>query len=267
MSSRSKVSQNSISILGTGWLGLPLVKNLIKSKTNIKFSTRKNNKRLSSLPNQTFFIDIDNLSDNITSFLDSDILIINIPSKNIDSFRELIINIEKSRIKKVLFISSTSVYKNSNKVIYESDTDSLTDSQLLKIEELFSKNSHFEATIIRFGGLLDYDRNPNTFFKNKKNISNPNYKVNMIHRDDCINIITQVLSKNIWGETFNCCADTHPTKQDFYTYVAVNTKGETPVFDISNEDSFKIINSDKIKKFINYEFKYPDLMKIDFNIR
>ena len=255
---------HNISILGTGWLGLPLAEHFINLKKNIKYSARKNDEKLSSLPNKAFFIDIDKLEENIFSFLETDILIINIPSKNVDSFKELIVNIEKSKVKKVLFVSSTSVYRNSNKVIYETDIDSLIDNSLFKIEQLFINNKNFETTIVRFAGLIDSYRNPSSFFKNKEKITNPNYKVNMIHKDDCINIISLILSKNIWNETFNCCADTHPTKKEFYIQVAINTKNKIPIFDTLSEDSFKIISNAKIKKFINYEFKFPDLMKINF---
>jgi len=44
-------------------------------------------------------------------------LIINITSKNIPGFKQLITEIEKSEIEKVLFVSSTSVYDNLNQTI------------------------------------------------------------------------------------------------------------------------------------------------------
>ena len=69
-------------------------------------------------------------------FLHAAILIINIPSKNISGFRRLVDEIEASEIDNVLFVSSTSVYKNVAKTITESDTDSFSHSPLLEIEGL-----------------------------------------------------------------------------------------------------------------------------------
>lgn len=233
----------------------------------MKYSTRTTHhiEKLSFLNAEPFIVDIDNLDNNINKFLESNILIINIPSKNISAFWNLIKSIEKSEIKKVLFVSSTSVYKNENKILFESDTQSLIDNPLLKIEQQFQDNTNFQTTILRLGGLIGYDRNPANFFKHGKTITNSTSNVNMIHRDDCINIINQIILQDIWDETFNCCADTHPTKKDFYTQAIKNMGYSIPNFEESNGESFKIISNQKIKQFLNYKFIYPDLIKIDFS--
>ena len=68
--------------------------------------------------------DIKSLREDIipeNNFLQSDILIIAITSKDIDGFENLIAQIENSSIQKVIFISSTSVYARLNKVMTEED--------------------------------------------------------------------------------------------------------------------------------------------------
>lgn len=172
--------------------------------------------------------------------------------------------IEKSSVTEVIFISSTSVYRDNNGTISESNSVDLTQCPLRTIEEMFQNCGKFKTTIIRFGGLIGYSRHPGKFFGKGKIVKNPDANVNLIHRDDCIGIITKVIKNEIWSEVFNCCADTHPTKREFYTQTAHSIGESTPYFESSSETIFKIMSNAKIKKFINYKFLHPDLMKIKF---
>ena len=233
---------NSISILGSGWLGLPLAKKLsTKYKINLSTRTLDKKEKLCTKVIHTFLIDIDNLSKDINEFLQSDILIINIPSKNIEGFKQLIRHILHSNIKRILFISSTSVCNNKT-------------SSLKTIEKLFQA-TNIKTSILRFGGLFGYSRNPANFFKNGKTVKNGQAPVNMIHRDDCINIINEIITQDVFDEIFNCCSPSHPSKKEFYTYCAVSCGLDIPIFDTVNDiNMYKIIDSDK--------FIYADLMQI-----
>ncbi len=191
-------------------------------------------------------------------------MIVNIPSKNINAFSSLITEIERSPIEEVIFVSSTSVYKNCNKIIVESDDADMTQGPLHAIETLFRNSIQFRTTTVRLGGLIGYNRNPGKFFKNGKLVKNPDSQVNLIHRDDCIGIIVKIIERKAWGEIFNCCADTHPTKRAFYTHAAHSCGQSTPNFLESNEKSFKIISNQKVKDSLKYSFLHPDLMTIDF---
>jgi len=256
----------TISILGSGWLGLSLAEHFVSEGNLVKVSTRSES-RLQRIPAFKFvkhLIDIDQLPSNVNDFLQTEVLLINIPSKNINGFNKLLKEIEKSEIGKVLFVSSTSVYENQNRIVFESDVGESTSSTLLTIENLYRNNNEFKTTIIRFGGLIGYSRNPSNFFKKGKPIHDPDSYVNLIHRDDCIGIISQVIEQEIWGETFNCCADTHPTKREFYTLAAKNLGVPAPVFFDSASKSFKIISNEKVKRILSYEFLHPDLMQIKF---
>lgn len=254
----------TISILGSGWLGLPLAGHFVSKGNHVKISTRSESRlqHLSSLKAEPFIIDIDNLPNNLHNFLQTDILIINIPSKNINGFSNLLKEIEKADIEKVIFVSSTSVYENTNKTVYESSGEESVKSPLLTIENLFRDSSKIKPTIIRFGGLIGYSRNPGKFFSKGKPVQNPDSYVNLIHRDDCIGIISQIVEQEIWGEVFNCCADTHPTKRDYYTQAAKNLGVPAPEFIDADSKSFKIISNLKVKKVLNYDFLHPDLMQI-----
>jgi hypothetical protein len=84
--------------------------------------------------------------------------------------------------------------------------------------------------------------------------------VNLIHRDDGIRIIEQIIEKNIWRETLNACADTHPKRRDFYKKEAARLGLKEPQFNENSLCEYKIINSDKLKGMLSFSFKYPDLM-------
>ena len=240
----------TISILGSGWLGLPLALKLSKEyQINLSTKTIEKLKTLESNNIIPYLVDIENISQNIEEFLKSDILIINIPSKNIKAFQNLVQYMEHSKIQKIIFISSTSVCKD-------------TTNPLFKIEQIF-QNTNKQVTIVRFGGLIGYGRNPANFFKNNKTVPNPKTPVNMIHRDDCIGIIKEILKQDVLGEVFNCCSPTHPTKKEFYTYCALSSNLPIPTFDtVENKEPYTIIQIDKLLDRLQYQFIHPDLMKI-----
>ncbi len=257
----------TMSILGSGWLGMPLAKHFISMGFDVKASTRSTARfaEIKAIGAQPARITIEELDNEIHTFLNANILIINIPSKNIDAFKQLLIAINKSTIKKVLFVSSTSVYENHNKVIAESDELESASHPLIIIEELFKDCDKVKTTIVRFGGLIGYSRHPGRFFSKGNLMQNPDSEVNLIHQDDCIGIISQIIRQDVWGEIFNCCADTHPTKRAFYTQAAKSIGQASPNFTSEETKSFKIISNQKVKQRLNYQFLHPDLMKVKFS--
>lgn len=251
----------TVSILGCGWLGKPLAISLIKKGFLVKGSTTSVDKLnvLSEDGIQPFLVDI---SSNKTffEFLNADVLIIAITSKNKDDFKRLISQIEESKIKKIIFISSTSVYDSLNKEITEEEDTN--DKPLARIEKLFLKNNSFKTTIIRFAGLFGVERHPGNWFKNGRKIPQPNGFVNMIHQEDCINIIGEIIKQDCFGEIFNACANHHPTRKEFYVKAKLSRGFKVPEFIENEELSWKIISSNKLQNTLNYEFIHNDLLNI-----
>lgn len=252
---------NRISILGCGWLGKPLAVSLLEEGYQVKGSTTSPEKvdKLEALGIETYLVDINEFEE-FDAFLDTDILIIMITSKNVDSFSDLIQQIQESSIQKVIFISATSVYPRANKVITEEDE--LVDSPLVAIENLFRENTFFETTIIRFAGLYNIDRHPANWFKNGRKIPQPNGFVNMIHQKDCINIIHEIIAQNCWNETFNACCNHHPTRKEFYINARKNKGFEAPIFEENEIYQWKIISSKKLQNALDYSFVYDDLLDL-----
>ncbi|HMS68563.1 MAG TPA: hypothetical protein PKD18_10505 [Saprospiraceae bacterium] len=252
----------SISILGCGWLGLPLAIDLLKKGYEILGSTTTFDKMNVLAENgiKPFLIDIENPDGDIGDFLNAEVLIIAITSKSIPDIKRLVNKIEGSEVQKVLFISSTSVYPFTNGIVTEETNTANT--PLAEIEQLFITNKTFESTIIRFGGLFGYDRKPGNFVRKDKPVEDPDGFVNLIHRDDCITIIEQIIVKNVWNEVLNACADSHPRRREFYLKEVQKVSKHKVTFNEDSESKFKIIDSQKLKDLLNYDFIYADLMSI-----
>jgi len=252
--------KEKISILGCGWLGKHLGVSLAQKGLVVYGSTtsKENFDKLNSVGITPFQINLNDLINCNSEFFNSEILIISVTSKDIPHFRQLITNIELSSVQKILFVSSTSVYDNSNRVVTE-ETE-VNKSPLSLIEKLFLDNKKFKTIIIRFGGLFGYDRNPANFYTPGREIANPEGFVNLIHRDNCVSIIEKIILKDTWGEIYNACADSHPTRRDFYTNEIKKQKLKMPIFDEVSRNAYKIVSSEKLKSALNYKFKYPDLL-------
>ncbi|WP_088323442.1 NAD(P)H-binding protein [Polaribacter tangerinus] len=251
---------NSISILGAGWLGKELAVSFTEDGFSVKVSTTSEKKVpvLEALGFDTFIVDIETYEE-FDDFLNSDILIIAITSKDIDAFERLISQIKYSPIQKIILVSSTGVYQAKNKVVTEQD--SVPNSSLVTIENLFKESTFFETTIVRFGGLFGGERHPANWFKDGKKIPQPNGYVNMIHRDDCIEIIHEIIAQNCWNDTFNACASHHPTRREYYTLAKLSKGFQVPEFEEHQPDKWKIISSKKLENTLHYKFIHNDLLK------
>lgn len=252
--------RQTVSILGCGWLGKPLAISLLDDGFLVKGSTTTVAKlaALETHDIEAYLIDVEEFEE-YDAFLASDILIIAITSKNSDAFESLIAQLEQSSVQKVIFISSTSVYPNTNAVVTEENAT--LQNSLTEIENLFKNNTFFDTTILRFGGLFGKGRSPGNWFMHKK-IPQPNGFVNMIHQEDCIAIIHEVIAQNCWNITLNACSNHHPTRKEFYTQAKLNLKYDVPAFEENEVLSYKIISSAKIQSVLEYQFIHENLLAI-----
>ncbi|WP_309640033.1 SDR family oxidoreductase [Flavobacterium sp.] len=259
-----------ISILGCGWLGLPLAQQLIRQGYEIKGTTTSEAKLVVLENNgiRPFLINVsgEGIEGDVTSFLkNAEILIINIPPKLRGDVKEnfvakvqnIMAAVEASTIKKVLFVSSTSVYPDCNETITEvtiPEPDSESGLQLFQAEQLLQNNHHFQTTVVRFGGLIGNDRHPIRFLAGRKNIENPDAPINLIHQDDCIGIIQKIIESDFWNETFNAVAPFHPTRKAYYTQKAIDLNLDIPEFNANKRCIGKTILSDKVISVLGYTF-------------
>ena len=261
------IQNSKIGIIGCGWLGFPLAKLLLNKNYLIKGSSTSKEKLLELKSNKIdpYYIEITEkgIIGDIDSFLDEiDVLIINIPpkikslpSENYSKKIQLIANkAEKRLIDKIIFISSTSVY-GSNQGKINSSTNPIPSSkngvEILQSEKIISKNKN--CTIIRFGGLIGNNRHPVYSLTKKNQVLNPKAPINLIHLEDCIQIIYSIILKEVWGKICLGVSPYHPTRENYY-----NTKCEAlglkRINFVNDTTINKEVTDSKILKELNYNF-------------
>ncbi len=261
-----------ISIIGCGWLGLPLAKQLIENGYFVKGTTTSVEKLalLKSVGIEPYLLNISehDVEGNICDVLHlSDIVIINFPpglrkhtgANFVKRMRNLIPYLETSTVSKVLFVSSTSVYADeiSIPIITEtSPTNPETDSgkQLLEVEAILQKNPHFKTTCVRFGGLIGDDRHPANSLAGKTQLKHPDAPVNLIHQQDAIKSIILIIENNAWNEIYNVVNPSHPTRKIYYTEQCIKRDLPVPQFEETQYSKGKIISSEKLQNTLNYNF-------------
>lgn len=271
----------TISILGAGWLGLPLGRDLAQSGYLVKGSTTRAEKlpQLEAAGIQGFQLHLAetapiSLTTDWLSFLAADLLIITLPPGRrnpevISQYPQRIARIlnaaqQVGQVKKVLFTSSTSIYGDENEVVREITPPApATDSgkALLLAEQLLQEQANVEVTILRLSGLVGPNRPAGRFFAGRQDLPNGQQRVNMVHLDDCIGVIRAIIAQDVWGDIFNVCADEHPTKASYYPHRAQLEGFAVPSFAHTEaREEGKIVDNTYVKRKLNYTFRYPDPM-------
>lgn len=273
---------NNIAIIGAGWLGLPLAQRLTYLNKPV-FATRTSKERLIeledlSLPCFTLCLDshISTADPLITTqFQDRDIqTIIGVFPPGFRKgegaayairWQSLINSAIKAGIKKIIMVSSTSVYPNTNKTMNENDAS----LSLAKDNDHFSENartlliaeqslidSGLEYAILRCSGLFGPNRHPARFVSKMRSISEV-APVNMVHIDDVINAILFGITE-IHNQVINVTSPNTVTKCEFYQQ-AIHYYHETLTLPIRNREPAKKISPEKIIQ-LGFSFTYNNVV-------
>lgn len=267
------MNQKNIGILGCGWLGKALAKSLIYEGHQVKGSTTSQEK-LSLLLNdgiEAHLIQLPEI-DNEQSFWNIDILVIAFPPglrkgnpvDYISKVDSILNQIRKHNYAKVIFISSTSIYTSDGSIKKEDEADqshTLFETELKLEEACRDVGTTFISA--RCGGLMGYDRFPCKYFNPDKPISGALSKVNYIHRDDVVTILSLLIQNNNITGTFNLVSDDHPTRKEVLKDCFNEQRGIIP--DFSNDSKpYKIVDNSKIKKVLNFTFKYSNPLSFHY---
>lgn len=265
--------KSQISVIGCGWFGLPLAEHLVENGYKIHGSTTSNSKikELKSKHIEPFLIELNapEIKGNLCNFLKgSKTMVINIPpglrlnpNKNHVSEITLLIDAaKKAEIANIIYISSTSVFNDDDAIPIVTDATrpnaiSKGAKQLVEIENLLINNPSFNTTILRFGGLFDSNRHPAKYLSGKTNIANPNAPINLIHKEDCIGIVTQIIKNNVWNVALNAVYPLHTSKKLYYTAYCKQHNLDKPTFNFLEKSKGKIIDSSNLVQLLNYSFK------------
>ncbi len=260
-----------VSIIGCGWYGKALALALINNGISVKGSVTTVDKfeplqRIGVIPYCLKLGDENQQAP--PDFFSCDIIVICIPPRTrsgegesyLLKITEVIDNLIKYRVKKIIYISSTGVYGDRNKAVNELDEplpDSASGQILLEAERLLTGHEEFKTTIIRFGGLVGPGRHPGRFFAGKTEVPNGRAPVNMIYQSDAVGITEDIITKEIFGYTINACAPDHPEKGTFYPLMASLGGYPIPQF-IDELQNWKLVESVCLEPLLKYQFQVPE---------
>jgi len=261
-----------IGIIGCGWLGFPLAKSFIKDEYTVLGTTTSFDKHadIKAEGIKAFVISLfqDKIDGDITSFLENlDVLILNVPPKlratnasnenYVKKMQLLHTAIKETKLKKIVFTSSTSVYGDINGDVTEKTTPlPVTESgkQILASENIFTKDNDLNVAIVRFAGLIGPERQPVISLSKKTTVANGNFPVNLIHLEDCIRVIKAIVEKEYWNIIFNAAYPLHPTKEEYYTLQAKKLNIPAPRYTTNKNQKGKKIISNNLINIKGFKF-------------
>lgn len=262
-----------ISIIGGGWLGLSLAQSLLAKNYQVVVTKREREgiAKAESLGVDGIQFSLgDELSaPELTPLFDADLLFLNIPpgrksfaaERFVGNMRQLIRYARHQGVSRCIFISTTSVYGDKSRTVYEySAVEPVTQSAQAHVDlerivrEVFAK----DGAILRLSGLIGGERHPARFMAGRKNIENGQQRVNLVHRDDVIAAVEKLIELDKFGQTYHLSATDHPTRAEYYTQAAKALNLPVPEFlDDVGGVSGKQINCSLTLNCFEMTLKYP----------
>ncbi len=273
----NKNNQPSVSILGCGWLGWPLALVLKEAGYQVKGSSTRFEKveKLNHLGVLGFRVMLEPTPNGSSDFFDSSLLIINISPKIkiygevfvLEQIRALADCLKQNeKIEKVIFISSTSVYTQKGLNLTEDQSDE--SHFLVKSENILKgacQATNKKLSILRFGGLMGFDRFPAKYFAGKQDLKNGHAQVNYLHRDDAIGAIRWVFVQGYWGEIYNVVSPSHPERKTVILENCTKMQMPLPEFDLSMPlGKYKTVSVDKFLLETKYDFIFPEPLNFSY---
>ncbi|MEX2511707.1 MAG: NAD(P)-binding domain-containing protein [Cyclobacteriaceae bacterium] len=266
----------TISIIGLGWLGLPLAQSFQKKGVKVVGSTTSSEKssQLKQLGIQNTLLKLvpHPEGDHLDMLFQTDILLINIPPSRRtkpDDFhprqiQHLKMMAENAGIQKIIYVSSTSVYPNENQIATENEIlnrKNTGNPALWEAENLLWEAKSYDLTVVRFGGLLGVDRVPGRYFSARENVAG-HPPVNYIHRNDAVKSIEWIIKKDLWNQTYNIVCLLHPSKKEVFEKNAKEMGFPPPKnYHLAPTQKWKQISPEK---FLQTGFKFQFQSPLDF---
>jgi nucleoside-diphosphate-sugar epimerase len=270
-----------ISIIGLGWIGLPLAKLLQKETHTVIGSTTTAEKQRTLQDQGTDTIQFELIpypqGKGFQELFNSEIMVINIPPRSrtvsgdfyLEQIKFLRSMVDQSAIKKIIFVSSTSVYPKVDRKKPYTETEHLDKSlvgneTIYKSELMFSEDRNFDLTILRFGGLLGDDRIPGKYVAGRENVEG-HTRVNYIFRNDAARMLAWIIEKELWNETYNGVAPIHSKRKDVYEQNVHELGFEAPKsYQNTSDNDDRLVSGAKILS-TGFEFDFPNPLDFPYN--
>lgn len=268
--------RTTVALLGCGWLGLPLAKELLAQGHRVLGSTTTPEQvpvlaaagiepRLLQLGPDFTPADEQALATWLTQ---ADVLVLNIPPRAAvaGGYPQLLRPVHRAvaaaRVKAVLFVSTVGVYPDEPRLLRETDALSTRDasSDVLRTEGHFvPRYGQWQSTVVRLGGLIGPDRAPGRFLAGRRNLPLGGAPTNLLHLTDAVGVLRTIIAEGVWGYTLNVCAAQHPARRDFYPEAARFIGLDPPTFTPSAATG-RLIDSSQVRQLVPYTFVHDDVL-------
>lgn len=265
----------SVTIIGLGWLGLPLARYLKQTGWHVKGSKRTHEgvEQMRLLRLDSYHLEltpeINADPDDLTELLKADSLVINIPPSQyffdarqyVDGIRNLVKEALLQGVSHLIFISSVSVFPETGGIFDESTLPaprSEAGKGQYEVEQWLHQLSDIDCDIIRLGGLIGEGRHPVYSLAGKTAVSGGNQPVNLVHIDDCLRAVQLLLETPGGNRLYHLVAPQHPSRCDYYRHIAAKFSLPPPHFICSSQDPVRIVSGDKICDELGFVYQYPD---------
>lgn len=256
-----------ISIFGGGWVGNPLAKNLARLGHSVKVS--KSSFRKIELNENLWELDwkaeVNQSAEYWEPMCDSEVHIWTIPPRrkvNSEEFylgviRDWIQQINPNKVKKVIFLSSTSVYQNNNAWVNEESEVDLG-SLMFQAEQIIASAS-CASIVLRLGGLMGEERYVAKYFSGKI-MDGGDCPVNYVHQKDVLAILERVVF-DLDSGTYNVVAPEHPSKKEVGDADCERRNMPKAIWNPGVCTSFKLVSSEKLVQALGYSFLEPNPLR------
>lgn len=262
------MEKNKIVIIGAGWFGLPMAKHLHQQGHSVHGTTTTEAKlptmAAEGITPQLLDLRKPMAKQSIDYLQEAATVIIAIPPSRTaemahthDGQVEAILS-QFSAKQRVFYISSTSVYPEKEGTYNESFevTKENTGSPAIWQAEQHVLGHSDRAVVVRFGGLLGYDRIPGNYFAGKA-APGRNQPVNYIHRDDAVGLVSCIVAKGDLRGIFNGVSPLHPSRAEVYQKNG-QIFGFPPPTSWRDEGIKRVIVPQRAVNEIDYTYYYPD---------
>lgn len=265
-----------VAIVGLGWLGMPLARQLAGRGWQVTGSKTTadgvqaaravgiNACLLKLTPEPE--CDADDLAD----LLDADALVVTLPaSRSAESSEQYVYAVQNivdsalaHKVKHIIFTSSTSVYGDvSGEVDENSPLHPVTAAahSLVRLEQWLHDLPGTQVDILRLAGLVGPDRHPGRFLAGKRGLTNGQHGVNLVHLDDVIAAIVLLLEQPGRSGIYNLCAAGHPPRDQFYPQLARQAGWDAPEFDQQfSSNGGKVVLAENICRQRGFAYGWSD---------
>ncbi|WP_192456768.1 SDR family oxidoreductase [Musicola keenii] len=270
-----------VSIIGLGWLGMPLALALLGRGYQVMGSKTTDDgveaARLSGVECYRLRLtpEPECEPEALAALLQTEALIVTLPPGRtaregggyLQAVQQLVNSALAFGVPRIIYTSSSAVYgATRGKLKEDSPLQPDTDNGrvLVALEQWLHALPHTQVDILRLAGLVGADRHPGRFLAGRRDVPNGCHGVNLVHQDDVIAAVELLLQRPHGGHLYNLCAPLHPARDVFYPAQAIHMGLTPPHFLPGDPAQDRRVDGQRICRELGFEYQYPDPMSMVF---